>query len=153
MSNIFNHLKKFIKSGNTKWAGKNLKFFVLRQQFELQIESNKTLLAVSLAVIGYNIFLLTGDVYHSKLMHIFSGAAILFLMLSCVLNFHNYKLWSSLLLENLDDKVINKERIASLKKPHIMIFGFMYRSFQLGLILTFISMSQIVIFTIPTNWY
>lgn len=149
---IMRHIKRILKTGKSRWYSRSAKLEIFRHQITVEVESQRTLLAVSITAMGYNVFLLTNGAYHSRLIHASSGIAILALLLSNYLIFLGMKVFNSRLSEIMDEEIINQEKDSRFQQSSKTIPKLIYYSFLTGFTFTIVSMGLIAIATFPSNW-
>lgn len=152
MKGKLSHLRRMLRTGKSKWVKKTSRLEILKHQLLIELESQKTLLAISLAGIGYNMFLLTGETYHSRIIHIFSGLAIFMLLLTCLNIFYGLKIVPQRLGEMIDEEIINDEKDPKLEDIAKQMPRIIYWFFISGFAFTLTSIFLIGIFTLPKNW-
>jgi len=153
MSKISTRIWRFFRTGKSLYHPKAFKLEVFRQQMTIELETQRTLLAICLAGIGYNMFLLTGDTYHSRLIHITSGIAILALFLTSLNIFHGLKIVTPHMAELIDEEIINNEKDPKFAEAAKLMPRIIYRVFITGFFFTLLSLIQIGFATMPENWH
>lgn len=147
---------KAARHGKWRWGfmDKPTKLELIKQSLALHIESRRSLLNISVAAIGLNIAMLTlPGGYHSKLIHVTSGVAVLAFFVAAVAIANSLLHYGAFISTMMDEEVINKIKESPSAVPFAKASKATQITFNTGTATTFLSVLQIFFATMPSNWH
>ena len=156
LTTFLSRVSKMIKHRKLSWGymEKSTKLELIKQSLAMHIESRRSLLNISVAAIGLNVAMLTlPNGYHSKLIHMTSGAAVIAFFVAAVSIANSLLHYGAFISTMMDEEVINKIKDSPSAAPFAKAAKAAQICFNTGTGATFLSVLQLFLATMPRNWH